>query len=157
MRTTHLLKHFSFLAVMFLAVVAWAALMYPKVKVDFNHPVNVGTETLPAGHYTFQQVRGKSDIPVFTVTKPDGTNITLTAVAISARAPMSASSTTPPAAQQTDVVLQKINGTYYLDKIWIAGRTRGWAFDIPESVKSQTHAMQQETVNGSYEESASNQ
>jgi hypothetical protein len=127
--------------------------MYPRVEVDFQHPVNVGENTtLPPGHYIFQQVRGMSGTPVFRVTKPSGENITLTAIGMSARVPQSSSNDYPPVANSTDVVLQKIGGTYYLDKIWVQGRTRGWAFDIPESAKSQASQMQQETLAGTYSE-----
>jgi hypothetical protein len=141
------------LAVFALAALAWGQPMYPRVEVDFQHPVNVGQNTtLQPGHYIFQQVRGTSTVPVFRVVKPNGENVTLTAVGMSARVPQSTSSQYPPAANSTDVVLQKIGSTYYLDKIWVQGRSRGWAFDIPESAKSQASQMQQETVAGTYSE-----
>ena len=143
-----------FVTAVVFATMAWAE-MRPRINVDFVHAVNVGTETLPAGHYTFQQVDTKDNAPIFRVMKPDGTNVTLTAIGMSARVPMSASNASPPVASDTDIVLQKINGTYYLDKIWIAGHTHGWAFDIPDSVRSQAREMQQETVKGNYDQVSS--
>jgi hypothetical protein len=141
------------LAVFALAGVVWGQTMHPRVEVDFHHPVNVGENTtLPPGHYIFQQLGGLSDIPVFQVTKPNGENVTLTAIGMSARAPEGNSDEYPPMAKHTDVVLQKLGGTYYLDKIWVRGGTRGWAFDIPESAKSQVSQMQQEIVPGTYSE-----
>lgn len=141
-------------ATVFVTALALAAVMYPEINVDFQHPVNVGTETLGAGHYTFRQVPTRTNTPVFRVEKPDGTNVALTAIAISAKTPPNSTSNMPAAAQNSEIVLQKVNGTYYLDKIWVQGRARGWEFNIPESAKAQGQ-MQQETVNGSYQESNS--
>jgi len=140
------------LAVLVLAALAWSEPLNPKIRVHFTHPVIVNSQTLSPGTYVLQEVRGPGVPPVFRVTDAQGTNLTLTGVAIHARVPQSASDYTPPAATDTEVVLQKIGGQYYLDKIWIQGRTRGWDFEIPDSVKSQASNMQQEIVNGSYEQ-----
>jgi hypothetical protein len=139
-------------ALLMWAVSAWGSTMYPRIKADFQHSVVINSETFPPGHYVFQQIRGPGDRPVFRVIDPQGKNLTLTSVAIKVRAPQSASDYSPPAAQDTEVILQKIGGNYYLHRIWIQGRTRGWEFEIPDSVKSQVAQMNEESVPGTYDE-----
>src|SRR5256885_26326 len=99
----------ALIAVGLLTVSAWAKPMYPRVKVDFQHPVIVNTQTLPPGQYVFQEVESRGTPGVFRVIGPNGNNLTLTSVAISTRAPENGSNSVPPAAQDTEVVLQKFN------------------------------------------------
>ena len=139
-------------ALLMWAMSAWGSTMYPRIKADFQHPVVINSETFPPGHYVFQQVRGPGEIPVFHVTNSQGKNVTLTSIAIKVRAPQSASDYSPPAAQDTEVVLQKIGGKYYLHRIWVQGRTRGWEFEIPDNFKAQIAEMNEESVPGSYDE-----
>jgi hypothetical protein len=139
-------------ALLMWAVSAWGSTMYPRIKADFQHPVVINAETFPPGHYVFQQIRGPGDRPVFRVMDPQGKNLTLTSVAIKVRAPQRAADYSPPAAQDTEVILQNIGGKYYLHRIWIQGRTRGWEFEIPDSVKSQVAEMNEEAVSGTYDE-----
>jgi hypothetical protein len=42
-----------------------------------------------------------------------------------------------PAAPKTEVVLAKAGNDYYLDKIWIQGRTTGWQVMLPNNFNRQ--------------------
>ena len=139
-------------ALLMWAMSAWGSTTYPRIQADFQHPVVINSQTFPAGHYVFQQIHSKTNLPVFRVTDPQGKNLTLTSIAIKVRAPRSAGDYSPPAAQDTEVVLQKIGGKYYLHRLWVQGRTRGWEFEIPDNVKSQIAEMNEESVLGTYDE-----
>ena len=134
------------------AITASGSVTYARIKTDFQHPVVINSETFPPGHYVFQQIHSKTNSPIFRVTDPQGNNLTLTSIAIKVQVPQRASNYSPPAAQDTEVILQKVGGNYYLHRIWIQGRTRGWEFEIPDSVKAQIGEMNEESIPGSYDE-----
>ncbi len=138
-------------AVGLLAVAAWASPMHERIKVDFNHAVNVGDQTIQPGHYTFIQMADQTNLPIFRIQTPNGDNVTVTAVAINAAA-QNQSGEFPEVANQTDIVLKKIGDTYYLDKILVQGRHKAWQFDIPSKAKAQMAKAEEEHVAGTYDE-----
>ena len=112
----------------------------------------VNSQTLDPGHYVFQEVRGPAGPQVFRVTDSQGKAVTLTSIAIKTRVSSQTSSVAPPVAKDTEVVLQDIGGKYYLHKIWIQGRSRGWEFSIPDNVTAQVSEMNEEVLPGTYSE-----
>ena len=136
---------------------AWSVNTYPRIEVNFQHPVIVNSETLAHGQYVFEQVQSKGNVPVFRVIDVRGNNLTLTSIAFTARALRATFSYLQPAATGTEVVLDEIGGKYYLHRIWIKGRTRGWEFQIPPDAKVQvaekkesSYALQHAKVDHSY-------
>lgn len=112
--------------------------------VDFQHSVDVGPTVLQPGHHIFQQMDDQMPEPVFAISDQNGHNITLSAMAISDVHGNAGALNDVP--RKTRVVLQKIDGKYYLDKIWIQGRVRGWQFAIPDNIQSRGAEMQSEEI-----------
>ena len=72
-------------AILVFTASAWGMTLYPRVEVDFQHPVIVNSQTLYPGHYVFQEVRGPASPQVFRVTDSQGKAVTLTSIAIKTR------------------------------------------------------------------------
>ena len=125
--------------------------MYPRIKADFQHPVVINSETFPPGHYVFQQVRGPGEIPVFHVTNSQGKKCDPNLDCDQSSGATERIRLFATSGADTEVVLQKIGGKYYLHKS-VQGRTRGWEFEIPDNVKGQIAEMNEESVPGSYDE-----
>lgn len=102
----------------------------PAIKVDFHHPVNIGTTVVPPGHYRFVQVPSRSDRPQFIVINSEGKHLAMTAIGN----PVvdTGSNRTPTT---SNVVLKNVNGQYYLSEIWVQGLHRGYQFPLPQSTK----------------------
>ncbi len=145
-------RHGVGIFILAIATVTMAFAVQPRdrVIVDFQHSVDIGPTVLQPGHYVFQQIDDQTPEPVFMVSDQQGHNISLTAMAIPGIEGNAAALNDVP--RQTKVILQKVGNQYYLDKIWIQGRVRGWQFNIPENVKSQASSMQPEEVSAQYEQ-----
>lgn len=107
---------------------------FDRVEVDFDQPVTINTnQTIPAGHYTFQQVRMQGHPRVFRVTDPAGRNVGITAGAASA---MYKTASTFEVPGQTQVILKEVGGKRYLDKIWLQGQNHGYDFSLAEDARA---------------------
>jgi hypothetical protein len=136
-------------AIMGFSLSLWAGPMRDRIEVDFSHPVMIGTQELPAGHYTFVHMVDKSPQPIFRVVNAQGTNVAMTPIAVKTTVKNGVG--TPATPSRSDIVLEKVGGQYYLHKILVAGRHRGWEFSLPQGVQSQMSQAQEEHVTGSYQ------
>lgn len=91
-----------------------------RIQVTFDRPVQVGSQTLPAGEYTIQQVTSASNPRVLEFTSDNGTKLKATVTAIPIL-----QNTAP---SETKVVLEDEGGGARLSKIWVQGRNYGYAF-----------------------------
>jgi len=106
-----------------------------RIQATFDRPVQVGSQTLPAGDYTIHQVTSASNPRVLEFTSDNGTKLeaTVTTVPIP-------QNTAP---SETKVVLQDEGGGARLAKIWVQGRNYGYAFPgeaVPASQAGNTSA-----------------
>ena len=91
-----------------------------EVMVTFDRTVLVGSRSLPAGKYTIRQVTSASNPRVLEFTSNNGTKLDATVAAIPIL------QNTPPS--KTRVVLDDEGGTPRLAKIWVQGKSYGYAF-----------------------------
>ena len=80
------------------------------VRVTLPFAATVGAVTLPAGDYTIQSLSGNSSAVVFRAA--DGTALTAAAIQVSDSGRSSG---------QTEVMFQRTDGKYSVDKIIVAG------------------------------------
>lgn len=90
------------------------------VMVTFDRPVQVGSQTLPAGEYTIRQITSASNPRVLEFTSDHGTKLDATVTAI----PILQNS----APSQTKIELQDEGGGARLARIWVQGKNYGYAF-----------------------------
>jgi hypothetical protein len=112
-----------------------------KFKVTFDRPVQVGSQTLPAGDYTVDQVTSASNPRVLEFKTDDDNKLVATVTAIPVM------QNTPPS--ETKVILQDEGGGARLSKIWIQGRTYGYGFPGSAMSASQATAANAQ-LSGSY-------
>jgi hypothetical protein len=91
--------------------------LHEKVTANFSYPVHVEGQVLPPGQYTIVQ-QNKPTGAFGLLIQGNGAEIITDASTMDI--------IDKPAAPQTEVVLAKVGNDYYLDKIWIQGRTTGW-------------------------------
>jgi len=91
-----------------------------EIKVTFDRPVQVGTQTLPAGDYTVKQVTSASNPRVLEFKTDDDNKLVATVTAIPVM------QNTPPA--ETKVILQDEGGGARLSRILVQGKTYGYGF-----------------------------
>lgn len=104
--------------------------MYDRVNVNLPYTVTVGDKVLQPGDYVIQQL--KSDAGgsrILLIYSDNGMRFETSSMTIPALDNVS----TP---DQTKVVLHHYGPDYYFDKIWIAGKSYGYEFPLPNSVKS---------------------
>ena len=110
-----------------------------EIKITFDRPVMVGSQTLPAGEYLIRQVTSGTDPRVLQFLSSDGTQLdaTVTATPIMQN--------TPPS--ETRAVLQDEGGGARLSRIWVQGRTYGYGFP---GTAAPAHPTTTATLQGSY-------
>ena len=91
-----------------------------QVIVTFDRPVQVGSQTLPAGDYTIRQVTSAGNPRVLEFTSENGMKVDAAVTAIPIL------NNTPPT--QTKVVLQDEGGGARLSRIWVQGKNYGYEF-----------------------------
>jgi hypothetical protein len=144
-RTTDMKHHklFRDLALLFFvtALSAFAlAAGRDKVKVQFDHPVHVNNQVLPAGHYTIEEMSGKeNNNNVLEIYTDGGQKFETSFMTIDAM------KRNPPP-KDTKVVLERIGNDYYLDKIWIKGKQFGYQVPLSEQATSKKSDMHPEEV-----------
>jgi hypothetical protein len=112
-----------------------------QVKVTFPQRVIIQDQTLEPGEYMFKEVSDRL-IQVFE-------NEEMRAEA----AVLTIDTENKQASEETEVVLYKVAGNdeYYIDKIWVQGRSTGYEFPVPEKIKS-LEREREEAIAGKYEE-----
>ena len=91
-----------------------------EIKVTFDRPVQVGSQTLPAGDYRVKQVTSASNPRVVEFATGDNNKLMATVTAIPVI------QNTPPS--ETRVVLQDEGGGARLSRIMVQGNTYGYGF-----------------------------
>ena len=120
--------------------------MIDIITVKMPYAMNVNGTVLQPGDYEIRQhdsPAGGSRILHFYSDK--GMKLETTAMAIPAL-----DNKTP---QKTELMLNQYGSDYYLNKIWVEGKTYGYEFPIPDSVKSREKEMRASTVSARYEPS----
>jgi len=109
-----------------------------KIIATFDHPVHVGQgQVLQPGQYTFFIEQDQTDRPVFRVQSPEGKNLTLTSSTFDARSlgqPVSSDDSA-----RSSILLENVNGGYYLHRVTLRGQDRGFQFTLPENVKDKVN------------------
>jgi hypothetical protein len=118
-----------------------------EFKVTFNRPVQVGSQTLPAGDYTVKQVTSASNPRVLEFMTNDDNKLVATVTAIPVM------QNTPPS--ETKVILDDEGGGARLSKIWVQGRTYGYGFPGQAMPASQATTASAQ-LSGSYSGAATN-
>ncbi len=118
-----------------LLALSWVGVMaaenaprHEDVTVDLATPVHVGAKVLPAGHYTIIAENVANGATGFLI---QGKKADVRTAA--SKIP----SVQKPAPATTKLMMRKIGDNFYLDKIWIRGKTFGWQIPLPQSVSSQ--------------------
>ncbi len=116
--------------------ISWAAGPMPDTFfVHFNDQVVVSSKlTLPPGNYKFQRITRPTDPAVFTITSGDtGKTLgTTTSATLAQNGGME-----PVMSNNGFVVLDQVNGTYYLDSVQMQGMGHGFMFQQPDNARSQ--------------------
>ncbi|MEO8593889.1 MAG: hypothetical protein ABI759_11255 [Candidatus Solibacter sp.] len=112
-----------------------------EVKVTFDRPVQVGSKMLPAGDYLIKQVTSASNPRVLEFLSDDGKKLDATVTAIPVL------QNTPPS--ETKVILQDEGGGARLSRIWVEGKTYGYAFPGTAMPATQANAATAQ-LSGSY-------
>jgi len=112
-----------------------------EVKVTFDRPVQVGSETLQAGDYRVRQVTSASNPRVLEFITENDNKLVATVTAIPVL------QNTPPS--ETKVILQDEGGGARLSRIWVQGKSYGYGF--PGSAMPATQATTASAqLSGSY-------
>ena len=112
-----------------------------QFKVTFDRAVQVGSQTLPAGDYTVDQVTSASNPRVLEFKTDDDNKLVATVTAIPVM------QNTPPSA--TKVILQDEGGVPRISRIWVQGKTYGYEFPGSPMPASPTSAASAQ-LTGSY-------
>ncbi len=134
------MKRLSWLAaalVTFAFVGVMAAQMYnethDKVVVTFPYPVHVEGEVLPPGQYRIVEENEPTGTPSLIVEGQQGYMLKTVALTPARKIPTNSKA----ASSETQVMLWKLGNDYYLNKVWMKGRTVGWEVQLPGDVNSQ--------------------
>ncbi|MGI8637729.1 MAG: hypothetical protein ACR2KZ_20200 [Segetibacter sp.] len=129
-------------AVTMLSAAAFALGNYrDKMKVTFTHPVQVQGDTLAPGKYTIEAMGGKmSENNVLDVYGKNNQKFETSFTTIDAKK--------MGGADTTHATLLKVDGKYYLNKLFIKGRTYGYQVLLPSNVQSQANTGESEDVAG---------
>jgi hypothetical protein len=122
--------------------------LFDRVVVDLPNDTYVNEQVLPAGHYEFRQVRDSAaSSHIMLVQQNGGTRFDAAAITIPAL-----NNNTPDA---TRVIVRRIGPSYYLDKIWVAGKDYGYQFVLPERAKNELTIKQEPiTISANYQQEA---
>ena len=102
-----------------LAAFSGFAQMSDMVKVTLPRGAMVGTVTLPAGDYTIRDLTDDgSSASVLQIRSTSGKMVVAEAMRIS--------EPDNQRADRTEVILQRENGKYQMDKVWLQGRDYGY-------------------------------
>lgn len=129
-----------FAAVTMFSAAAFAIGNYrDKMKVDFTHPVHVQGDTLAPGKYTIEAMRGKeANDNVLEVYGKNNQKFKTSFTTIDAKK--------MGGADTTHATLLKVGGEYYLDKLFINGRTYGYQVLLPSDIQSQASTGESEDL-----------
>jgi len=119
-----------------------------EIKVKFDRPVQVGSQTLPAGDYTVRQVTSASNPRVLEFKTQEDNKLVATVTAIPVLL------NTPPS--DTRVVLEDEGGGARLSRILVQGKTYGYGFPgsaLPAS-QATTATTASAQLSGAYERAA---
>jgi hypothetical protein len=148
MRTKGYLSLLALLALCVTAPFALAQGSKIKVVANFAHPVNVGQgQVLQPGQYTFDMLSDQTDRDTFRVRGQDGKDITLSSVSFDSRKMGVPTAGALP--DHTAVVLENVDGTYYLHEIMMQGENRGFQFPLPDEVKGKVNDSTRVVVDAS--------
>jgi hypothetical protein len=101
--------------------------MWDIVKVNVPYSVTINGKTLPPGEYTIKQQQGPDNSPVLEIYNGSGTKFNTSAMTIH--------TVDPDTPTKTSVSFHHIGDSYYLDKVWIAGKNYGYEIPLPNSVR----------------------
>jgi len=119
-----------------------------EIKVTFDRPVQVGSQTLPAGDYRVKQVTSASNPRVLEFTTDDNNNklmATVTAIPVMQN--------TPPS--ETKALLQDEGGGARLSRILVQGKTYGYGFP-GEAMSASQATTASAQLSGSYSGATTN-
>ena len=110
-----------------------------KIKVQFTHPVHVQGDTLAPGKYTIEAMAGKeAENGVLEVYGTNNQKLKTSFTTIDAKK--------MGGADTTHATLLKIDGKYYLNKLFIKGRTYGYQVVLPSDIQSQVSTGESEDM-----------
>jgi hypothetical protein len=118
-----------------------------EIKVTFDRPVQVGSQTLPAGDYTVKQVTSASNPRVLEFKTDEDNKLVATVTAIPVM------QNTPPS--ETKVVLQDEGGGARLSRILVQGKTYGYGFP-GEAMSASQATTASAQLSGSYSGATAN-
>jgi hypothetical protein len=114
-----------------------------RVRVTFTHDVSINNHVLPPGMYTIQEMSGKTNDNILEIRGDKGQSFETSVSTLD--------TVDKQVPNETKVILKRVNGTYYLDKIWIQGRVRGYQVLLPDQIRKATEDGQPEEVSGTLE------
>jgi hypothetical protein len=114
-----------------------------RVRVTFTHDVCVNNHVLPPDTYTIQQISGKADNNILTIRSDNGQSFETSVSTVD--------TVDKQVPTQTKVILKRVSGSYYLDKIWIQGRVRGYEVLLPDRIRQAIDDGPPEEVSGKLE------
>jgi hypothetical protein len=118
--------------------------IYDKVIVDLPDRVKINDQVLTAGKYEIRQVPSSGAASRIMLVSQDGaTQFETSATSIPTL------KNQPPS--ETQVILQRVGQNYYLDKIWVSGKSYGYEFPLPVEAKGASREqMEPVTVSAEY-------
>jgi hypothetical protein len=131
------------------AAAALAQPMYDKITVNLPYSVKINDTTLPPGEYEIRQDPSPTNNRILRFFTDKGMKFETTAMAIPAL-----DNKTP---EETSLVLDKYGSDYYLNKVWVQGKTYGYEFPVPDSVKNRERERNPTTVAARYESATTSQ
>lgn len=131
------------LGVMGVALATWIvtpaqAQIDTEVHVRLPYATQVGDKTLPPGNYTIRQEDRSTANNVLLIYGDNGMKFDTSVMTIPAE-----KVNTP---EHTRVILGQLGNQYYFRRLWVAGANYGFAFPLPDSIKSREKEMQEVAV-----------
>ena len=130
------MKRLSFLTaavVTFAFVGVMAAQTRDRVLVQVPYSFQVEGKTLPPGQYRIIEARRPGGGHSLLIQGKQDNMLKIVALTPATTIP----AMEKPASSETKVVLWKLGATYYLDKVWMKGKTVGWQIPLDSDTKSQ--------------------
>jgi hypothetical protein len=104
-----------------------AQTMWDVIQVNLPYAVTLGDKTLPPGQYTIKQLQGDDNSPVLQIFNGSGQKFETAA--------MTVHTVDPDTPQKTSISLHHIGDSYYIDKIWVAGKNYGYEIPLPKNAR----------------------
>lgn len=96
------------------------------VHITLPYAANLGDKTLPPGDYLIQELRSE-DPTVLLFYNGNGMKFEVSA--------LTSKTLEPNTARSTNLTLRQVGETYYLDKLWIQGKSFGFEFPLPKGAE----------------------